>query len=134
MNTLAINFNHDGAVVVFREGKLAGYVNTERFSRKRKHPGVRAFDIEEVLSQAGLKLGDIGSVQLVNLNNMDTSDIGRLHGISLKETSPEFWINNATIVISKIWHRNSLRRETPKPTIAMSLRYRSATGQTSKTM
>lgn len=52
MNLLAINFNHDGAAVVLRDGKIAGYVNTERFSRRKKHPGVRESDLHELLDQA----------------------------------------------------------------------------------
>src|SRR5262249_37859704 len=93
MNILSINFNHDGAGVILTDGRIAGYVNTERFSRRKKHPGLRQHDIENLLSQAGLLIKDIDLVQLVNLNNMDSPDIPSLHSTNLKETWPEFWIN-----------------------------------------
>jgi carbamoyltransferase len=93
MNILAINFNHDGAAVLVAQGEIAGYVNTERFSRRKKHPGVRACDIENVLDQAGLRMRDIDLVQLLNLNTMDSPEVVRLHGSNLKETWPEFWID-----------------------------------------
>jgi len=93
MNILAINFNHDGAAALLREGELAGYVSTERFSRRKKHPGIRASDIEDIVDQAGLQLRDIDLVQLLNLNNMDSPEVVRLHGSNLKETWPEFWID-----------------------------------------
>lgn len=93
MNILAINFNHDGAGVILRDGRIAGYVNTERFSRRKKHPGLRQCDIENLLSQAGLMIDNVDLVQLINLNNMDSPDIPNLHSTTLKETWPDFWIN-----------------------------------------
>ena len=92
-NILAINFNHDGSAALLRDGALAGYVNTERFSRKKKHPGLRREDLEEVLAQAELGLGDLDHVYLCNLHNMDSPDIPNTHGSDLKETWFEFWIN-----------------------------------------
>jgi len=41
VNILAINFNHDGSAVILSEGDVTGYINTERFSRIKKHRGVR---------------------------------------------------------------------------------------------
>jgi carbamoyltransferase len=93
MVILAINFNHDGAAVVLRDGEIAGYVNTERFSRRKKHPGVRECDLHELLDQAGATMADVDLVQLLNLNVMDAPEIPRLHGSDLKETWPDFWID-----------------------------------------
>ncbi len=93
MNILAINFNHDGAAALLRDGRLAGYVCTERFSRRKKHPGVRACDVQEILAQARIGLRDLDLVQLLNLNNMDSPEVVRLHGGDLKDTWPEFWVN-----------------------------------------
>src|SRR6266700_2937050 len=90
---LAINFNHDGSAALLADGKLAGYVCTERFSRKKKHPGLREEDLDELLSQAGLQLGDVDHVMLCNLHLMDSPDIVYLHGSDLKETWFEFWLN-----------------------------------------
>ncbi|KVL13196.1 carbamoyltransferase C-terminal domain-containing protein [Burkholderia ubonensis] len=93
MNILAINFNHDGASAVLRNGELAGYVSTERFSRRKKHPGVRTSDLHNLLDQAGLSASQLDLVQLLNLNNMDSPDVVQLHGGDLKETWPDFWVN-----------------------------------------
>jgi carbamoyltransferase len=93
MNILAISFNHDGAGVILADGRIAGYVNTERFSRRKKHPGIRECDIENLLSQAGIMIEHIDLVQLINLNNMDSPDIPKLHNTTLKETWPDFWVN-----------------------------------------
>lgn len=90
---LAINFNHDGAAVLLVDGRFAGFVCTERFSRKKKHPGLREEDLDELLDQAGLRLGDVDHVMLCNLNIMDSPDIVHLHGSDLKETWLEFWVN-----------------------------------------
>ena len=93
MNILSINFNHDGAAALLKDGHVAGYVSTERFSRKKKHPGVRASDIENLLDQAQLRLSDIDQVLLLNLNNMDSPEVVQLHGTNFKDTWPEFWID-----------------------------------------
>lgn len=47
-NVLAINFNHDGSAAVISNGRLAAYVNTERFSKKKKHPGIREADLDHL--------------------------------------------------------------------------------------
>lgn len=95
MNILSINFNHDGAAALLREGRIVGYVSTERMSRRKKHPGVRACDIENLLDQAQLRLRDIDQVLLLNLNNMDSPEVAQLHGSHLKETWPEFWLDGS---------------------------------------
>ncbi|PPU04823.1 carbamoyltransferase C-terminal domain-containing protein [Xanthomonas arboricola] len=100
MNILSINFNHDGAAVVLKDGHVAGYVATERFSRKKKHPGVRASDIENLLDQAQLQLRDIDQVLLLNLNNMDSPEVVQLHGTNFKDTWPEFWIDGSYSTIN----------------------------------
>jgi carbamoyltransferase len=97
-NILALNFNHDGAGVVLSEGEIRGFVNTERFSRKKKHPGLREEDLDELLRQAGITLDDVDHVLLCNFQMMDSNDIVKLHGTDLKETWFEFWVsqrNNA---------------------------------------
>jgi carbamoyltransferase len=93
MNILSVNFNHDGAGAIISNGKLAGFVNTERFSRIKKHPGIRKEDLDNLLQQAGLTLQDIDHVCLCNLHVMDSDDIPNTYGTNLKETWFEFWIN-----------------------------------------
>jgi carbamoyltransferase len=90
---LSVNFNHDGAGVIVRDGQVAGFVCTERFSRLKKHPGLREEDLDELLAQADVTVADIDHVMVCNLNNMDTPDIPQLHGSDLKHTWLEFWMN-----------------------------------------
>src|SRR2546421_7431903 len=85
-NILSINFNHDGAGVILSDGAIAAFVATERFSRKKKHPGLRDADLSELLEQAGLDIGDFDHVFMCNLRNIDTVDIPLLHGSDLQET------------------------------------------------
>ncbi len=92
-NILSINFNHDGSACIISNGKLCAYVNTERFSKIKKHPGIRTEDLNCLLVQASLRLEDIDFVILCNLHNMDTPDIPHIYGSNLKETWMDFWIN-----------------------------------------
>jgi carbamoyltransferase len=94
VNVLAINFNHDGSAALAKDGVIAGYVNTERLSRRKKHPGVRESDLCNLLNQANLTIDDVDLVLLLNLNLMDSPDVPTLHGSDLKETWPEFWLNH----------------------------------------
>lgn len=104
MNILAINFNHDGAAALLKEGKLAGFVNTERFSRKKKHPGLREEDLVNLLDQVQIKIQDIDLVVLVNLNNIDSLEIPQIFGTNLKETWVDFWINGPGDKIRLLGH------------------------------
>jgi carbamoyltransferase len=96
---LAVNFNHDGSGVLLVDGRIRGYVNTERFSRLKKHPGLREEDLDELLDQAGVGLAEVDHVLLCNLHNMDSPDIAALHGTDLKETWLEFWVNQTNSVV-----------------------------------
>jgi carbamoyltransferase len=92
-NILAINFNHDGAGVILSEGRLAAYVSTERFSRLKKHPGLRGVDLENLLHQAGLKLRDIDLVIVLNYHTMDSPEIPEKYGTTLQETWLRFTLS-----------------------------------------
>ena len=96
---LAINFNHDGSAVILTEGTIAAYIKTERFSRLKKDPGLRAVDLQELLDQANLSLPEIDHVLLCNLHSMDTPDIPALHGTTLKETWFDFWVNQTNTLV-----------------------------------
>jgi carbamoyltransferase len=102
---LSVNFNHDGSAVLLCDGRIAAYVNTERFSRVKKHPGLRQDDLTELLAQAGLELGDVDHVLLCNLHNMDSPDIVSLHGSDLKDTWFEFWVNQTNSMVQIGGHR-----------------------------
>jgi carbamoyltransferase len=93
-NILAINFNHDGSGAILSDGRLAAFVNTERFSRRRKHPGLRESDLAELLDQAQLSIDLIDVVLLCNLGTMESTDIVAEHGSDLHETWPEFSLSD----------------------------------------
>jgi carbamoyltransferase len=99
-HVLAVNFNHDGTGVVLSDGAVRGYVTTERFSRRKKHPGLRREDLDELLDQASIGLGDVDQVILCNLANMDSPDIVSLHGSDLKDTWFDFSIDEAAAHVS----------------------------------
>ncbi len=85
MKILSINFNHDGAGLILDHGVISAYVNTERFSRYKKHPGIRESDLDELLSQAGISLSDLDLVILVNLG-MTSPEIYDRFGTDLQHT------------------------------------------------
>jgi carbamoyltransferase len=97
---ISINFNHDGSAVLLLDGRIAGFVNTERFSGIKKHPGLREEDLDELLAQGGVELSDIDHVMLCNLHNMDSPDVISIHGSDLKHTWFEFWVNQTNSVVN----------------------------------
>jgi carbamoyltransferase len=97
---LSINFNHDGSAVLLVDGRVQGYVNTERYSRIKKHPGLREEDLDELLAQSSLTLGTVDLVILCNLNNLDSRDVA-----DLKETWFEFWLSGDHSVVSMRGYR-----------------------------
>ncbi|WP_202182988.1 carbamoyltransferase [Chitinophaga solisilvae] len=99
-NILAINFNHDGSAVILSDGRISAFLNTERFSKKKKHPGIREADLNQLLKQAGLQLEDISLMILCNIHSMDSDDIPKLYGSSLKESWFDFWVNQT---LDKVW-------------------------------
>ncbi len=102
---LSINFNHDGSGVLLLDGRIRGYLTTERFSGVKKHPGLREEDLDELLAQAGIGLADVDHVMLCNLHNMDSPDVVALHGSDLKHTWLEFWVNQTNSIVDIRGHR-----------------------------
>jgi carbamoyltransferase len=93
-NILAVNLNHDGSGVILSGGRIKGYVNTERFSRLKKHPGLREDDLTELLDQSHLTLEDIDLVLMVNLG-VNYPEIEAKYGSDLKETWFDFSFNES---------------------------------------
>lgn len=92
-NILSVNLNHDGSGVILSHGRIAGYVNTERFSRLKKHPGLREEDLTELLNQSHLTMKDLDLVLMVNLG-VNYPEIEAKYGSDLKETWFDFSFNN----------------------------------------
>lgn len=74
MNILSCNYNHDGAVAIISDGILRAYVNTERLSRIKKHPGVTKEAFDEVLRIVKISPQEIDYIILNNLNYMFAPD------------------------------------------------------------
>jgi carbamoyltransferase len=70
MNILSCNYNHDGSAAILKDGKIAGYVNTERFTRIKKHPGVTKQAFNELFKMANIAPSEIDMYILNNLNYM----------------------------------------------------------------
>jgi carbamoyltransferase len=58
-NILGLNFGHDAAAAVLKNGKLACAISNERISRRKKAAGVTQEMLDYVLDTAELKLQDI---------------------------------------------------------------------------
>lgn len=93
-NILSVNLNHDGSGVILSNGHIAGYVNTERFSRLKKHPGLREEDLTELLNQSHLSMKDLDLVLMVNLG-VNYPEIEAKYGSDLKETWFDFSFNKS---------------------------------------
>ena len=61
-NILGLNFGHDGAAAIVRDGRLVCAIANERLARKKKAIGVTREMIDYVLGAAGLTLDDIDYV------------------------------------------------------------------------
>jgi predicted NodU family carbamoyl transferase len=61
---LGLNYGHDGAAAVVREGRLVAAVSLERLSRHKKESGVTRELVAYVLELAGVTFSEIGAVAL----------------------------------------------------------------------
>ena len=61
---LGLNYGHDGAAAVVREGRLVAAVSLERLSRRKKEAGVTRELVAYVLELAGVTFSDVSAVSL----------------------------------------------------------------------
>jgi carbamoyltransferase len=59
VNILGLNFGHDGAVALLKEGRLVCAISRERISRRKKDDRISKSVIDYVLEASNLKLQDI---------------------------------------------------------------------------
>jgi predicted NodU family carbamoyl transferase len=59
MNILGINFGHDGALAIIKDGKLYKAISRERITRTKKARGICNLSLEYVLKSASLKIEEI---------------------------------------------------------------------------
>ncbi len=62
MNILGINFGHDGALAIIKDGKLFKAISRERITRIKKARGICKESLEYILRAASLRLEDIQAI------------------------------------------------------------------------
>lgn len=70
-NVLGLHFGHDGAACVIADGRILGYLLTERRTRVKHAGGVPSLVIDEVLRHAGLRPEDIDLVTVTSTQNRE---------------------------------------------------------------
>lgn len=85
-----MNFNHDGSIAILNNGNITSFLTTERFTRKKKHPGVTEEVYFEALKISNINPEDIDLYYILNYESMDCGEIPLVHGTNLKETWLEF--------------------------------------------
>ena len=66
MIVLGLNFSHDGAAAIVKDGKLVTAISSERITRVKKQFGVTDEVIDYVLSEAGITLDEIDCIALTD--------------------------------------------------------------------
>lgn len=66
MIILGMNFSHDGAVAIVKDGKLCSAIATERITRVKKDFGVTRETIQYVLDEAGVTLDQVDAIALAD--------------------------------------------------------------------
>ena len=66
MIILGMNFSHDGAVSIVKDGRLIAAIGTERITRVKKDFGVTKEAVQYILDEAGVFLEDIDAIALAD--------------------------------------------------------------------
>jgi len=90
-NILGLNFGHDGAAAVLKDGRLACAISNERLSRKKKASGVTREMIQYVLDAAGLTLDDIDFVAFAGFSYSPDNVVKILDTSGTEVTSNTEW-------------------------------------------
>jgi carbamoyltransferase len=88
-NILGLNFGHDGAAAIVRDGRLVCAIANERLSRTKKAIGVTAEMIDYVLGAAGLTLDDIDGVAFASFRYRPDSFVKVLDPQGVEVTSDD---------------------------------------------
>jgi carbamoyltransferase len=101
MVVLGMNFSHDGAIAVVKDGKLLSAIATERITRVKKDFGITRETIEYVLENAGVTLDQIDCVALadyIEKHNCGVLEIFDVDGIPIDKTSYKIYHNDVKVV------------------------------------
>lgn len=101
MNILGMNFSHDGAVAVVKDGRLMSAIGTERITRVKKDFGVTKETIYYVLDEAEISLEDIDCIAFadyVKKHDKGVLDLFDSSGNQILQTSYMIYHNDINIV------------------------------------
>jgi len=96
MIVLGLNFSHDGAAAIVKDGKLVTAISSERITRVKKQFGVTDEVIDYVLSEAGITLDEIDCIALTDYKEEYNHNTLRLYDPDDNEidvTSCHAWKN-----------------------------------------
>jgi carbamoyltransferase len=91
-NILGLNFGHDGAAAIIRDGRLVCAVAHERISRRKKASGVTAETVQYVLDAAGMTLDDIDLVAYTCFSYQPGNYVKVLDLAGTEVTSNAAWV------------------------------------------
>lgn len=82
MNILGLNFGHDGAACIIRDGKIAAFVLRERHCRVKHAIGVTSLELNLALAEADLAARDIDYCAISSTQNIELLT-GLIDGFSI---------------------------------------------------
>ena len=129
MIVLGMNFSHDGAVALVKDGKLLSAIGTERISRVKKDFGVTKEAIQYVLDDAGVTIDQvdcIGLADYIEKHNRGVLQLFDADGASINTTSYKIYNNDVRVV-----QGNLLGKKLPVYILPHHLAHTSATYYTS---
>lgn len=101
MIVLGMNFSHDGAVAIVKDGRLLSAIGTERVTGVKKDFGVTKEAIEYVLQEAGVPLEDVEAIGLADYiakHNRGVLEIFDAAGNPIDKTSYSIYHNDVRVV------------------------------------
>jgi carbamoyltransferase len=101
MIILGMNFSHDGAVAVVKDGRLISAIGTERITRVKKDFGVTRESIQYVLDEAGVSIEDVDCIALADYLKKHDKDVLELLGPGenrIERTDYSIYHNDVRIV------------------------------------
>jgi carbamoyltransferase len=129
MIILGMNFSHDGAVSIVKDGRLICAIGTERLTRVKKDFGVTQEAIDYVLDEAGVSLDQVDAIGLADYIQKHNKGVLSLYGPDGNEivrTDYSIYHNDVRVVKG-----NLLGKELPVYILPHHLAHASATYYTS---
>jgi carbamoyltransferase len=75
MIILGMNFSHDGAVALVKDGRLISSIATERITREKKAVGVTKSVVDAILGEAGLVPQDVDAIALADYKEPNSHNV-----------------------------------------------------------